>query len=72
MRGRRKPMPNRHPLRKIVDHQWGDPMRGEFAQLVYEVLECGHRQTPKTDFIGQINASRRRCRKCGTSTQAPH
>lgn len=44
---------NRDPLRKIVGHEDG-----------FEVLECGHRQRPKTDFVGETNAQRRRCRKC--------
>lgn len=60
----RKPKANRHPLRKIVDHVYGDE-DGEFMSLLFEVLECGHRQTTKQDFVGETNAERRRCRKCG-------
>jgi hypothetical protein len=31
---------------------------------VFEVLECGHRQLPVRDLIGETNAKRRRCSKC--------
>lgn len=45
---------NRNPLRKIVKYSHG-----------YETLECGHAQRPRRDFIGETNATRRRCKRCG-------
>jgi hypothetical protein len=53
----RKPAPNRAPLRKIVGY---DGHR--------EVLECGHTQNPREDFIGETNAVRRRCQKCAAGS----
>ena len=38
---------------------------GNFRTLIFEILECGHRQLPKRDFVGETNAYKRRCRKCG-------
>lgn len=55
---------NRYPLKVIVGHARGRPDHGEFETLWYEVLECGHRQTPRVDAFGETNAIRRRCRKC--------
>lgn len=60
----RKPTPNRNPLRKIVEHAYGD-VDGSFPNVLFEVLECGHRQLPRSDFVGETNVERRRCRQCG-------
>jgi hypothetical protein len=49
---------SRGPLRKILREE-----RNEHGLLV-EILECGHQQFQREDFIGPTNAYRRRCRKC--------
>lgn len=46
------------PLRKIVDHEYMG------ADSWREILECGHRQYPVRDLIGETNAVRRRCWQC--------
>lgn len=51
---------NRAPLRKTVGYERHD----RYPEVVLEVLECGHRQHPRTDMIGETNAVRRRCQKC--------
>lgn len=33
-----------------------------------EVLECGHKQRPKSDMIGEYDAARRRCHQCPKPT----
>jgi hypothetical protein len=43
----------RYPLRKIVGHNGPK-----------EILECGHEQYPRQDFMGPTNAVRRRCAEC--------
>lgn len=48
-----------YPLRKIEDH-WTNPSNG----LVFEVLECGHKQRVKSDIYGETHPVRRRCRRC--------
>lgn len=58
----RKPSsPGTHkgPLRLIV-RVFPHPKYGTPEEL----LECGHVQLLRSDFIGQTNAVRRRCRKC--------
>lgn len=55
----RKGKTNRDPLRKIVGYENG-----------LEVLECGHHQRPREDFIGVTNATRRRCWKCQREQEA--
>lgn len=50
---RRRGTVDRRPLRKIVGTNAGK-----------EVLECGHEQRPREDFVGVTNASRRRCDYC--------
>lgn len=52
---------NRNPLRKIV-RQAGGPAGKE-------LLECGHEQHPRQDFIGITNAVRRRCWQCARAQQ---
>ncbi len=55
------------PLRKIVEYRAMIPPRapkGTTSELVFEVLECGHAQLPRTDIIGETNAVRRRCNAC--------
>lgn len=62
-RGRfRKPRTNRNPLRKVVGLEPVDPSADLWGR---EILECGHRQRPREDFIGKTNALRRRCWQCG-------
>lgn len=51
----------RCPLRKITGYE-NIPVLGGYLQ--YEILECGHKQSVKTDIYGETNANRRRCRKC--------
>jgi len=59
---RRKPKmgAKAYPLRKVVDIV-PDPL---FPSLTMELLECGHKQRARSDFIGPTNANRRRCRQC--------
>ncbi len=56
------------PLRKIVGHKHPVIELGGIAREVtgiwVEILECGHEQNQKSDFIGHTNAERRRCKKC--------
>jgi len=54
--GFRRGPANRDPLRKIVGRD------GNF-----ELLECGHKQLPVKDFMGETNAVRRRCWQCGAA-----
>lgn len=49
------------PLRRIVGHM----PNPDFPSLTVEILECGHWQRPVTDFYGETNAYKRRCKKCG-------
>lgn len=55
MQRRKQTKINRNPLRKIVDH----------TEDGLELLECGHKQRPRSDFVGHTNSVRRRCRQCG-------
>ena len=57
--GFRRGRVNRDPLRKIVGYEDG-----------LEVLECGHKQAPVHDIIGETNAVRRRCWRCGKAARA--
>jgi hypothetical protein len=58
------------PLRKIVGSKQVEILTaqgkstGVFRQ--HEILECGHTQVPRTDFVGETNASARRCGKCAS------
>lgn len=45
-------------LRTVVAHELNQ------YGTIDEVLECGHRQRPRSDMIGQYDAVRRRCRQC--------
>lgn len=63
---------NRAPLRKIVDRvskRVADGLDGGGVYMTYEVLECGHEQLPRQDFVGVVEATRRRCRKCEKENQ---
>jgi len=57
-----------YPLRKIVGTRdveimlVGGQPSGVFMK--HEVLECGHAQRVRSDFIGETNASKRRCVQC--------
>lgn len=51
---------NRHPLRRVVGERY-DQRTGR----IIETLECGHEVPRKQDIIGETNAVRRRCRRCG-------
>lgn len=55
---------NRNPLREIIG-----TIQVEFSpdsiSIPMEVYECGHYAPPKQDIIGEYNAVRRRCAKCG-------
>ncbi len=56
---------NRNPLRRITGY--ADrcvPFGGALVTLPGERLECGHIVPIKTDFVGETNATRRRCREC--------
>lgn len=55
--------PERRPLRKIVGYAH-EEIGGSGVFVLYEVLECGHQQRPREDFIGEVPAARRRCKKC--------
>lgn len=46
------------PLRRIVSREVDD------LGLVYELLECGHHQRPRSDMIGETVVYRRRCQPC--------
>lgn len=37
---------------------------------VVEILECGHRVTPRADPLGRPDAGRRRCRWCQADADA--
>jgi len=52
------------PLRKIVGRKIEKDWLGLKVDMPVEILECGHTQPPITDFYGETNAVRRRCRKC--------
>lgn len=57
---------NRNPLRRVVARVTRPVSCGEIAAgLPGEQLECGHIVPVKTDFVGETNAVRRRCRECG-------
>jgi hypothetical protein len=58
---------DRGPLRKVVGHK--PTAHGS----MWEVLECGHWQPPRSDLVGETNAQRRRCGKCkrGLPPDAP-
>lgn len=43
-----------NPMKKVVGSERG-----------YEVLECGHRQWPRSDIFGSTCATKRQCRECG-------
>lgn len=47
------------PLRKIVSTEY----KGD---VPFETYECGHVAIAKRDLMGFTNATRRRCRKCGS------
>lgn len=64
-RGNRYP----YPLRRVLGRSPGDPARGEYSSLWYEELECGHRVTPRQDFIGETYAVRRPCGQCYWAAQ---
>lgn len=51
------------PLRKIVGICWVGGVR-------MECYECGHIAMPKSDIIGETNASRRRCHRCKSGKPA--
>jgi hypothetical protein len=56
---------HRSPLRRIVGYEDIPVREGSSTLLTYEVLECGHKQLPKTDITGhETVAIRRRCKKC--------
>lgn len=57
---------NRNPLRKIVDREPFAPAEDLWGR---EILECGHRVSPREDFIGQTNVVRRRCPFCARDQQ---
>jgi hypothetical protein len=60
----------RGPLRKVVGRDYGNG-QGELAEILFEVLECGHRQLPIEDIYGETHATRRRCPKCATPEPEP-
>jgi len=43
-----------NPVRKVIGSEKG-----------YEILSCGHRQFPRSDFFGQTIATARQCMECG-------
>ncbi len=58
------------PLRKVVGYEAVDVGVLEKYEIMHEKLECGHLQLPVKDIIGETNAFRRRCRKCGQAERA--
>jgi hypothetical protein len=57
-----------YPLRKIlgtrmVPLKLADGRDSEYS-ILHEVLECGHTMRPREDFVGETNASKRRCTQC--------
>jgi len=52
----------RAPLRKVIRELQNA------AGSWMEVLECGHQQHKRSDYIGHTNAIRRRCLKCAKET----
>jgi hypothetical protein len=53
------------PLRKVLGHRPARKPDGtRYFNIHDEVLECGHAAHIKSDFMGETNAYRRRCRKC--------
>ena len=74
-RSHRKPVmgAKAYPLRKIVGEKMVDIIIGDKPsgyQIRHEVLECGHTMRPREDFVGEINATKRRCRQCFIEKQA--
>jgi hypothetical protein len=63
----RKPRQNTAPLRKVVGREPLDPATDQWGR---EILECGHRQHVREDFIGPTNANRRRCRQCAAGRES--
>ena len=59
---------NRRPLQKIVGHEPVTVNGREVSGLWMDVLECGHKQPEKQDFMGVTNAIRRRCRSASPET----
>jgi hypothetical protein len=61
------------PLRKVIGGQYQEIMladgTGSGVQRFVEVLECGHRQPPVSDIIGETNAQARRCAICAKEPQ---
>lgn len=64
IQNKRRPTPNRNPLRKVVGTVWVEATPGG-TEVRKEKLECGHLQFPVSDFAGETNAVRRRCWQCG-------
>jgi len=68
-RSHRKPVmgAKAYPLRKIVGTKMVPIMIGDKPsqyEVLHEVLECGHTMRPREDFVGETNATKRRCRQC--------
>lgn len=66
---------NRNPLRRVVERTtrevWvGHESNARCFERPAERLECGHVVPVKTDFVGETNAVRRRCRECGKAERA--
>ena len=58
---------NMKPLRKILYIKTVHVKVGRYPGLMprtWEVLECGHRQRPKSDVYGTTTPNRRRCKQC--------
>lgn len=58
---------NQYPLRRVVKVDYPD----DHPFVLYEYLECGHYQLPRSDMFGQTNANRRRCRRCHAERLTP-
>ncbi|MCY9226020.1 hypothetical protein MOF05_21495 [Bacillus haynesii] len=57
---------NRNPLRKVIGTIQVKSSPGALYSIPMEVYECGHYAPTKQDIIGEYEAVRRRCAKCGS------
>jgi len=57
---------NQNPLRKIIGIIQVKLSSDDIYSIPMEVFECGHYANPKQDIIGEYQAVRRRCAKCGS------
>lgn len=63
-----------YPLRKIVGHKMVEMTlaggKPSGVSIEHEELECGHTMRPRSDFVGETNANKRRCLQCYREARA--